>query len=601
MQIDPGEKGHNFKLTHRLFSDTLAGMLESTARKWVVGGLCVLAVGIFGLGINWGLPSHAIDPLIFGVGGKAKTDVMAAYQLTGAGIERLAGDLDESGNVAADVALHPIRDRSAAVTLLENRRDGSDAGRDAVSRARILRRYRLYSYQPDEMITFRALAMMHPGAGDFDPKLYQYGGLWVYPVGVILKLASFVGLVTVNGDRAYYLDYPEAFGRFYIVARAYSAAWGIVGMLAVFALVRRAAGGILLPAMAGVCFLCLPVVVDLGHEAKPHLAGTAILLLALVAAGKYVETGRWKWIVWTAIACGAAAGMVLSGVVGLLILPLMSLRRRDDARRFAGICFAALVIPAAVYFATNPYVAVHLLGNRALLESNFGNTGAMYVRGPIGESLVNAARLVAIGTSWPVAIIGVASVIAMVIAGRGKGGIGWVMGPVAVVVLVQCVTYAWNKPGEYARFALFADVALMLAAFFAIGRFVRNTAGRVVLAFLLVGCACTYSFAYERGFLRDSLPDDSRVRAGKEIGGRASDRGEAGNLYIVSEPAPYCLPPVNLFGWHIVLLPRGEEWPAGGEGGILVRVENTVEVFDPSVSPISWADQRFEVVAVSGK
>jgi hypothetical protein len=576
-------------------------MAESTARKWVVGGLCVLGVGIFCVGINWGLPSHAIDPLILGAGGKAQTDVMAAYQLRGAGIERLAGDLDESGNVAADVALHPIGDRSQAVTLLENRRDGGDAGRDAVSRARILRRYRLYSYQPDEMITFRALAMMHPGARDFDPKLYQYGGLWIYPVGAILKAASLVGLVTVNGDRAYYLDYPEAFGRFYIVARAYSAVWGLVGMLAVFALVRRAAGGLLLPAAAAVCFVCMPVVVDLGHEAKPHLAGTAILLLALLAASKYVETGRWKWIVWTAIACGAAAGMVLSGVVGLLILPFMSLCRRDDARRFAAVCFAGLMIPAAVYFATNPYVAIHLLGNRALLESNFGNTSAMYVRGPIGESLSNAARLVAAGMSWPVAIVGGVAVIAMLCCRRGERGMGWVMGPVAVVVLLQFVLYAWNKPGEYARFALFADVGLMLAAFFAVGRFVRPVMGRVVFALLLVGCTCGYSFAYERGFLRDSLADDSRMRAGMEIAARLKDAGALPNLYLVNEPAPYSVPPVDLFGWHIVLLPR-DGWPsAAGDAGTWVRVKDSVDVFDPSTTPISWADKSFEVVAVTGK
>ena len=54
---------------------------------------------------------------------------------------------------------------------------------DSVNRARILRRYKLYSFQPDEMNTFRALAEMHPDAMQFDPRLYQYGGLWIYPVG----------------------------------------------------------------------------------------------------------------------------------------------------------------------------------------------------------------------------------------------------------------------------------------------------------------------------------------------------------------------------------------------------------------------------------
>src|SRR5208282_5742476 len=78
--------------------------------------------------------------------------------------------------------------------------------RDQVNRARILRRYRLYSYQPDEMISFRALGKMHPANLQFDPMLYQYGGLWIYPLGAIVKAASLVGFVTASSDPTFYLD-----------------------------------------------------------------------------------------------------------------------------------------------------------------------------------------------------------------------------------------------------------------------------------------------------------------------------------------------------------------------------------------------------------
>ena len=93
-------------------------------------------------------------------------------------------------------------------------------------RAEIVRRFRLYSCQPDEMITFRSLSRMKPGSGDFDPRFYQYGGLWVYPVGALLKAGSLFGIVTLRGDLAYYLDHPEQFARFYIVARLYAAQVG---------------------------------------------------------------------------------------------------------------------------------------------------------------------------------------------------------------------------------------------------------------------------------------------------------------------------------------------------------------------------------------
>ena len=91
------------------------------------------------------------------------------------------------------------------------------------------------------------------------------------------------------------------------------------------------------------------------------------------------------------------------------------------------------------------------------------------------------------------------------------------------------------------------------------------------------------------------------MRAGEEIAARLKDPGELPNLYILNEPAPYCLPPVDLFGWHMVLLPRDEQESAEGDAGTLVRVSDGVDVFDPSITPISWADKSFEVVAAKGK
>ena len=166
--------------------------------------------------------------------------------------------------------------------------------RTDAERAQIVRRYRLFTYQPDEMITLMSLGRMHPGRGDLDPRLYQYGGLWIYPVGAMLKAASLAGWVDLRGGPegiAYYLDHPGAFGRFYVVARAYVALWGLVGVWAVFEIVRRVVGGVLYPAVAAGCFVAMPVVVNMAHEAKPHLPGAVLVLLAVLAAARFAETG----------------------------------------------------------------------------------------------------------------------------------------------------------------------------------------------------------------------------------------------------------------------------------------------------------------------
>jgi hypothetical protein len=456
---------------------------------------------------------------------------------------------------------------------------------DQVNRARILQRYRLYSNQPDEMITFRALGQMHPGAGDFDPRLYQYGGLWIYPVGVLLKVLSVFNVVTVSSDLAYYLDHPEAFGRFYVIARAYSAAWGVIGVLAIFALVRRFTRSDVLGVVAAICFMVMPVVVDLAHEAKPHLPGAVLLVLAVLAGCKYADEGKGRWWILASVLAGAAVGMILVDVVAVLVIPAMVIARGDKPGRAAGILLAGGAIAAGVYFATNPYVAAHLLGNRAVLVSNLGNSEAMYPVGSLRHDVTNSIRLMAIGTSAPLAVAGLLGLLAI-----RKLGVGLVLAIPVLGALVLFVIGAAGKPGEYARFAIVPDIGLMVLAVCAVGKLVNGPVIRVVAGFVLIAAAAIYSVSYERGFMSDS----SRLAAADQLSRYADGRTaqSAPTLAVFAEPAPYCLPPVDLFRWKIVLLPRNMD---GAGYDASVRPDQTIRIWDPRLTPISWADKPFVI------
>jgi hypothetical protein len=679
-----------------------------TTRRWLVlAALSLLAAIIFGAGIQWGLPSHDVDPFLF-----SNTD----ERLSGAEIDRLAGGWDENSQRAADVAAHPILDRSKPITLIENRQGQAPADADAANRARILLRYRLYSYQPDEMITFRALAMMHPRKMEFDPRLYQYGGLWIYPVGGLLQAASLVGAVKLTTDRVFYLDHPEQFGRLYVVARAYSAAWGVVGVIAVFLLMQRLQGGLsglspspgtpgegsgnsdcprpggvrasvickpamqantikpspqpspgvpgegvggektqfdaalFLPSVAAICFMCMPAVIDLAHEAKPHLPGAVILLLAILSASNDVVTGKRTWMLLTASLCGAAAAMVLWAAVGFVLIPMAVLLAAGESRtRRINRVVLGFAVAVLVYFAANPYVAIHLLrGDSEVLRSNLANTDAMYHAGSLGSGMVNAVRLIAVGTSWPLALLGVCGIFVWRRArnssspspgtpGEGRGGaasegeglapevqsssafqlsphpnplpvyqergktqnapeanhrraIALMLAVLAGVVLIQFVTFAAKKPGEYARFGLMIDIALMLSAMAATGKLFTRPVSRAVAGAVLVLATCTYGFAYERGFLRDSTANNSRMQTAQMLRllRESFPNDYRPVLALESEPAPYCLPPVNLSTWKIVLLPRDSTF-------VSVKPSDQVRVFDPRETAMSWADKPFRV------
>src|SRR5204862_3527987 len=250
--------------------------------------------------------------------------------------------------------------------------------------------YRLYSYQPDEMITFMALSTIRQARGD--PKLYQYGGLWIYPVGVLVKL-----IAKPQADQAHYLDHPEEFGKFYVIARCYVVAWALVGAWAVFWMARKISGDLVIASAAMVCYATMPVVVNMAHEAKPHLPGAVLILLAIIAATKFVETGRARWAILAGILCCAAFGMVLSSLVGFLILPSMTLMRSDPWRDRIRVTLASAACGLAFFSLTNPYVIIHFFHDREILISNLQNSRNMYRAAPSLSGLLNASYLIGAG------------------------------------------------------------------------------------------------------------------------------------------------------------------------------------------------------------
>ena len=104
---------------------------------------------------------------------------------------------------------------------------------------------------------------------------------------VTLRVVS-TNFLDVRNDVAYYLDNPDEFGKFYVVARAYAAAWGLVGVLAVFAIGRRLASA-RVGVLAALLFTLMPVVVCMAHEGKPNLPGAVLMLLAVLLAMRHLS------------------------------------------------------------------------------------------------------------------------------------------------------------------------------------------------------------------------------------------------------------------------------------------------------------------------
>lgn len=571
----------------------------------------------FLLGVNWGLPTRAYDRFLFG----------DRTPWTGQQIVDLLG-VDRGGaGLGADVDRDPVVKSGKPVVL-----NDTDA-----RRAEIVRRYRLYSAQPDEMITFMALSGMRPREMKLDPKLYQYGGLWIYPVGGTLAAGSALGLVDLKTDPTYYLDRPEAFGRFYVAARLYSAALGLVGCAALWWLMGRLTGSAAASTLTAVCYALLPVVNTMAHEAKPHLPAAALMLLAVVAATKFVETGRRRWWIGTGAVCGAATGMILSAWPVIFVLPAMMLLRRGARTQRWVILLAAGLIAVDVYLLTNPYVMKHAVSWNSAdnpLKSNLANSRAMYRVEPSLQGAVNAGRLLGDAATPVVAIAGgVGMLVLCLTLGRRtlvrqapledpaaavdtpehRRAVAVMLSAPAVVIFVQFLLLAGGKPGEYARFALYPAIVLLA---FSIGLLYRLAAHKRVMAglavaVLIVPYVSAAGVSYVWHFINDGLPRSSRIKMAE----RLADAKEWGadRILVSAEPAPYNLPPVDLFRRTLVLSPDVPPRPGAGEIS-LVPVDSTPEdealvqsvegqLLQGTVwirprlleTPISWAGKSFTV------
>ena len=500
-------------------------------RAWHVAFLWLVCMAPFA---GWGLPTHAYDPYLFGGQPPWPADRFALD-------ERIEQRQQHAGGADAD--LDPIAERSQLVNLT-----ATDTDRSA-----ILLRYRLYSRQPDEMITFQALQRMHPRELDFDPHLYQYGGAFIYTVGAAIGLTSVLGITELSSDPALYINHPESFARFYIVARIIVLVFGMFLLIAAVKLGRRF-GGRSAGRAAFFLVAASPVFISGVLEAKPHLPATCLLLWATLSAMQYHARQRTRDAMRMGIQVGFALALVPTGLAGMFLWPALLIAKPAQlGRRMLALLFAAGLM-LLVYCITNPYVPWNLLFNPAALTGNIGNSTAMYSLGQLPAGLFRCVQLLIESVGPGVFVAGLCGAIWLCSRRLRLVLIG---GAAAVAMLALCVVLGAGKPAEFARFLLLPSIA---AALFTAALIAMLAKYRLVwgVALTLVALVLMNTPAYLRAFYLDShYQRENRLLAAEELG-RIHQKTPDAPVAVTQEPAPYSVPPLDFAHGTVVLLPPVE-------------------------------------------
>jgi len=484
--------------------------------------------------LRWGLPDRSRDDLLFGGGPAWPAQRYAAEPVARARREQLG---------AADADLNPLPDRSRPVLLTAD--DGA--------RAEILRRYRLFTRQPDEMITLMALQRMQPRKLDFDPRLYQYGGGYIYLVGALLMAAGSAGLVDLSDRIAIYLEQPERLAGVYLSMRLVSLVFGGLLLVGVWKLAARAAGRA--AGWLAMLFLaCTPVFFTGVLEAKPHVPAACMVVWATLSALDYHARGRTRDLVRLGVQAGYAFSLVLSGIVSLVPWVVLGLRRRGaslSARRELCRLLAGLALALGVYLATNPYVLYHALRGGTSLQENLSNSIAMYT-GQMRRAAAGAVRVAELlleSCGLGALVVGAAGTVWLL---RRQPSQTLLASSGGVAMLAIAILLGAGKPAEYARFLVLPVALLCTAAAAALAFLSRQRRAWAVGGAVLV-LVMLKTPAYVSSFLRDVRgTSESRRLAGQYL--RDHVPLDAA-IAVLQEPAPYAIPPMDFTRREVIWLP----------------------------------------------
>jgi hypothetical protein len=220
-------------------------------------------------------------------------------------------------------------------------------------------------------------------------------------------------------------------------------------------------------------------------------------------------------------------------------------------------------------------------------------------------------------TGIPVALFaltGLTGVAAAVMAPRdSRARIPLLLGAPALIVALQFMALAAGKPGEYGRFALLPATALCLCGTWGCCT-LKNRLTQSLLLGTMIAFTGLFAGNYVCHFIDDCGPRTSRTALAEKLDA-LNRSGDAPSLALIAEPAPYVMPPVNLWRWRLELLPRGkpplESTHALGSAVFLRAVDSPTDEPHPGFRPlsgpdgftnhvwparISWAAKPFEIL-----
>ncbi|MFA7328384.1 MAG: glycosyltransferase family 39 protein [Candidatus Ratteibacteria bacterium] len=313
--------------------------------------LSVLLV-IFGYlcfyGIGWGVPGEYRKALVFSSPNEAGY-FLEPMKSARANIYEKVGSFGEFLSVGASLDAGSER----VISIHEN---GGLVKKVPLNLVNSLRSYLLRSYGADEQRAVIALSNFRPLEKKFNPHFFQYGGAYLYPLALTVKLADFFKFLKLQSSIDNYLEQPVEMGKVFIAGRCLGALAAVCSLLFFYLFVRLLFDK-KTALFASFFYAFCPAVILWAHYLKPYAYVLFWFNGGLFFIAYVLKREKWRSAaVLAAVFSGLAAGtLVVYGYLFLGLILAVFLAGRSDRRpfpwRFSGVCLAVFL---GVFLLVNP-------------------------------------------------------------------------------------------------------------------------------------------------------------------------------------------------------------------------------------------------------
>lgn len=395
----------------------------------------------------------------------------------------------------------------------------------------------------DERKAFSALSRMRPSRLDFDPKLYIYGGSYLYPLGALLFVLKSLGVLHVTNDISAYLDHPRDMALLYLTGRLISVL-AFAGAIWLLGILGNRMGGRLTGLAAMMTFGLSSVALNYSVITKPHVYAAFFGLLGVYGLVRFRETGGNKWLAWATMAIGWAFGASFAaGALGLLFP--CCLYDKGRIKRSSLQILAAWAGIGAVFILTNPYFILSWDQYALTLYSHSSPDGWGYGVTKAGKLLGYLRRVFQQGYCFPVSLFGIIGLVWAIWKGED-----WTR---RLALATALLLFLLGMSLANLRISLFGGALFCLYCGYGLSLFLRSVSGQRWVRGCLLGAAFLQPLLFAAVFFRDTIFDEHWMKPAREWIQRRPLR-EGVSVGFLESPSPLDAPALPFLRMRMINL-----------------------------------------------